>query len=152
MAQKKNKDLDSEINLIPFISLLSVLICSLLLTAIWIQIGSMEVKQAVGGQPADETEKKPSVWAFLSTDGSVVFQLQDAPRVSRSLLKAKVEGKEGKIDKEAIKGHVQALQKSIPDLTTALIQPKKETVYEDIIALMDHLKSAGMADLGVAPL
>ena len=48
------KSLDFEINLTPFIDLFSVLICFLLLTAVWIQIGSMDVKQAVGGQTADD--------------------------------------------------------------------------------------------------
>ena len=56
MARNK-KSLDSELNLIAFISLLSVLICSLLLTAIWIQIGSMDVKQAVGGRQRERIKK-----------------------------------------------------------------------------------------------
>ena len=82
MARAK-KELDSELNLISFVSLLSVLICSLLLTAIWVHIGSMDVKQAVGGQggAASTKEKKPpAVWANLAPDGSIRFVLQDFPK------------------------------------------------------------------------
>ena len=39
-----------------------------------------------------------------------------------------------------------------PGLRTALIQPKAQTSYEEIVDLMDRFKKAGMADLGVVPL
>lgn len=54
--RKHKKHLDFEINLIPCIDLLSVCICFLLLTAVWLNIGSMNVKQAIG-QTTAETEK-----------------------------------------------------------------------------------------------
>jgi len=50
---KKEKP-STEIDLVAFISLLSVCICFLLLTTIWVQIGSMNVKQAIGGQAATD--------------------------------------------------------------------------------------------------
>ena len=149
---KKKKDLAPEVNLVSFISLLSVLICSLLLTAIWIQIGSIDVKQAVGGQSQAETKKVPSLWAFMKAEGTLVLQLQDAPRVKRGLRKAKITGREGKLDKEALEAHVIELRKAIPNLNTALIQPQAESLYEDVIGLMDHFKAVGVKDLGVAPL
>jgi len=65
------KSLDNEINLIAFISLLSVLICSLLLTAVWIQIGSLNIKQAVGGQARAGQKNPPAVWAHIFSDSPV---------------------------------------------------------------------------------
>ena len=50
------KHLDFELNLIPCIDLLSVCICFLLLTAVWLQVGSLSVKQAIGGQSAADVE------------------------------------------------------------------------------------------------
>src|SRR5688572_28224599 len=45
----------AELNLVPFIELLSTSICFLLMTAVWMDLGAMEVKQGAG----TEGEKKP---------------------------------------------------------------------------------------------
>jgi len=149
----KQKDLDTELSLISFISLLSVLICSLLLTAIWVHVGSMNVKQAIGGQSIEKGKKNPAVWVKFGKGGLVSFQLQDAPRVARSLQRKVISGAaDHTIDIVAVNDFVAKLRTKIPDLKTALIQPKSETVYEDIIMLMDNFKKAGLIDLGVAPL
>src|ERR1700722_11140438 len=44
----RRKSLDAEINLVPFIDLLSMCICFLLMTAVWMEIGALNVKQLVG--------------------------------------------------------------------------------------------------------
>lgn len=152
MHKRNKKDLDFELNLIPFIDLLSVCICFLLLTAVWIQIGSMDVKQAVGGQPAAETAKKPTLWINLTATGDMVMDVQDASRVPANLRKAQLKNVEGKPDLEQLQAWLSSLKTVEPDLATALIQPKAETAYEIIIDIMDRLKVQGVNDLGVVPL
>ena len=39
----KKKELNAELNLTPFIDLLSTMVCFLLITAVWIEIGTVEV-------------------------------------------------------------------------------------------------------------
>lgn len=148
---KHKKHLDFELNLIPFIDLLSTCICFLLITAVWMQIGSLNVKQAVGGQPASETEKKPTAWIYMEKDGSVTFDVKDSS-LKADLRKSTVPAKEGKIDLETITKLTLDLKTVVPSLTTALIQPKADTNYEDIVDLMDTVKKAGLGDLGVVPL
>lgn len=148
---KHKKHLDFELNLIPFIDLLSTCICFLLITAVWMQIGSLNVKQAVGGQPASETEKKPTAWIYMEKDGSVVFDVRDSS-LKAELRKSTVPPKDGKPDLETVTKLATDLKLVEPSLTTALIQPKAETSYEDIINLMDTVKKAGLGDLGVVPL
>lgn len=148
---KKEKSLDSEVDLIAFISLLSVMICSLLLTAIWVQIGTMDVKQAVGGQAADG-KKTPSVWAILEPQGNLIFKLQDTPSKLRKWDDVRVNGEDGKINQEAVAKYVDNLKQTFPEMRTALIKPNGEAAYEQIIALMDLLKDKGLIDLGVSPL
>ncbi|MCY4644767.1 MAG: biopolymer transporter ExbD [Bacteriovoracales bacterium] len=149
----KKKELDTELNLISFISLLSVLICALLLTAVWVQIGSMNVKQAVGGQAASGSSKKtPSAWAQLAPDGSVQFILKDIPRKAKALDNRRIKGIEGEIDMDSIEAYIEALKSAVPGLKTILIQPKAETIYDKIIRLMDGFKKGGFVDLGIVPL
>jgi biopolymer transport protein TolR len=149
--RKNKKHLDFEINLIPFIDLLSVCICFLLLTAVWLHVGALNVKQAVGGQPAGETEKKPTMWVQMGKDGEISLDLKDA-RVPAKLAKITIKGKDGKPNLEDLAELVGQIRSTEPLLTTALIQPQAASVYEDIIQLMDQFKKSGLIDLGVSPL
>lgn len=149
---KHKKHLDFELNLIPFIDLLSTCICFLLITAVWMQIGSLNVKQAVGGQPASETEKKPTAWIYMEKGGGVTFDVKDSQALKPELRKSTVPAKEGKLDLETVTKLALDLKSIEPSLSTALIQPKADTSYEDIINLMDTVKKAGLGDLGVVPL
>lgn len=151
MSQNK-KHLDFELNLIPFIDLLSTCICFLLLTAVWLNVGSMNVKQAVGGQPAAETVKKPILWVYLGDKGDITFEARDSQRLPAALKKFKLAGAEGKANLLQLASQLELMKKSEPELKTALIQPRAQTPYEDIIDLMDQFKKSGMGDLGVVPL
>ena len=53
------KSLDAELNLIPFIDLLIVNICFLLITAVWVQMSRIKVTQKGKGSAADKTEETP---------------------------------------------------------------------------------------------
>lgn len=146
------KHLDFEINLIPFIDLLSACICFLLLTAVWVQVGSMDVKQAVGGQPASETVKKPTLWVNMAADGELGLSVQDSEKVPAKLRKLSVKAVEGKIDLVQLEAVVEELKTLEPELRTALLQPTAQSVYEDMVAVMDQFKKQGLIDLGVSPL
>lgn len=148
---KANKNLDFEVNLIPFISLLSVCICFLLLTAVWLLIGAMNVKQAVGGQPASETEKKPTVWVAMNAQGDVTLDVRDSRSIGR-LAKVSIAAADGKPNLAELAKMIQNMKQLEPALNTALIQPQAASVYEDIIDLMDQFKKSGVIDLGVSPL
>src|SRR5690348_2808591 len=45
---KGKRSLDTEVNLVPFIDLLSMCICFLLMTAVWVQMQVVQVKQSKG--------------------------------------------------------------------------------------------------------
>ena len=151
MSMKKKKSLDFEVNLIPFIDLLSTCICFLLLTAVWINVASMNVKQAVGGQAADAGAKKPTVWVAMNPGGDLTLDVKDS-RVPVKLTKLSIPGQQGKPNLELLTTTVAQLKAAEPLLNTALIQPTAASVYEDIIGLMDGFKRSGVTDLGVSPL
>lgn len=146
------KHLDFEINLIPFIDLLSVCICFLLLTAVWMQVGSLNVKQAVGGQPAAEATKKPTLWALVGANNEITLDVQDSAHVPKALRKLKIQPVDGKMNVDGMASAVDKIKVLEPELRTALIQPAGASVYEDIVTVMDQLKKQGLIDLGVAPL
>jgi biopolymer transport protein TolR len=150
--RKNQKHLDFELNLVPFIDLLSVCICFLLITAVWINIGSLNVKQAIGGQSQAETEKKPVIWAQMTEAGDLNLEVQQSSRVPGNLRKLQIRNLQGKIDLDKLTHTIAQVLNIEPNLKTALIQPRAKSAYEEIIALMDQFKKSGLVDLGVAPL
>lgn len=142
----------TEIDLVAFISLLSVCICFLLLTTIWVQIGSMNVKQAVGGQPASGGPSNPELWVVYNKDGSLGFNLRNVkvPNTGR-FSKMRIEATEGRPNLEELGSYITEL-KSAVEIGIALIKPAKNTVFEDVITVMDMFRAEGFNDLGVAPL
>lgn len=149
--RRRKKHLDFEINLIPCIDLLSVCICFLLLTAVWLHVGAMNVKQAVGGQPASETAKKPTMWVALTSTGDLNLDVRDA-HINGKLAKVHVPAAGGRPNFKMLAEIVQEIKAQEPAMNTALIQPQAAAVYEDIIDVMDQFKKSGVIDLGVSPL
>jgi biopolymer transport protein TolR len=150
--RKHRKHLDFELNLIPFIDLLSTCICFLLLTAVWVNVGAMNVKQAVGGQAAEDSAKKPTVWVTMGAAGQLQLDARDSHIPANLAKLAIAPGPEGKPDIKSLGSAVEQMKVLEPGLMTALIQPTAVSLYEDIIAVMDEFKRAGVPDLGVSPL
>ena len=153
-GKKQKRSVNTEVDLVAFISLLSVCICFLLLTAVWIQIASMNVKQAIGGQAAEAgSESKPEIWVLFEPEGQLVLQLRNSPRrIFRAYGNSKIKGKEGRPDYEKLSGYLDQLTSDFDQLSMALIRPSKTTNFEDIIRLMDVFRASGIKDLGVTPI
>lgn len=148
---RRKRHLDFELNLIPFIDLLSTCICFLLMTAVWTQVGTVDAKQAVGGQPVAEAEKKPTVWVSLADKGVMNLEIRDSG-ASKKYGKVKLDGVEGRPNWTKFEAMMKDARTTDPQLTTALIQPVSGTVYEEIIDLMDKFRGVGVVSLGVSPL
>ncbi|MFZ3229663.1 MAG: biopolymer transporter ExbD [Pseudobdellovibrio sp.] len=150
--RNKKKHLDFEVNLIPCIDLLSVCICFLLLTAVWLNVGSMNVKQAVGGQAQEDTQKSPLVWIRMTADGDVNLEVQETNKVPVAQRKIHLDQVNKQVNWDQFEAAVASLRVLEPGLNTGLILPVATTAYEDIITVLDKLKKNGMTDLGVSPL
>lgn len=146
------KHLDFEVNLIPFIDLLSVSICFLLITAVWLNVGSMNVKQSVGGQTQENTKKSPLLWVHMDNNGDLNLEVQQSSMMPTSLRKFHITQINEKVNWDGLEKALVSLKQAEPNLNTGLIHPNGTTAYEDIIDVMDKLKKSGMTDLGVSPL
>ncbi len=151
MSRAHKKHLDFELNLVPFIDLLSVCICFLLMTAVWNQVGSMDAKQSIGGQPAAETEKKPTIWAYLTETGALDVEVKDSS-APKGNLRTRIEAVQGKADWTQFDALLAQVKSQNPGIATALIQPKAVSALEEIIEVMDRFRKQGVVNLGVSPL
>lgn len=150
----KKKNLDSEINLISFISLLSVLICTLLLSTVWVKIATFDINQAVGGsqiKSAKTKTKKPRIWVTMGKK-FIQVKVKNTKKLRASLRVKKFFVKNGSWKQSLLTKHVKKLIKRLPKLQQAFVKPNSRSVYKDVIKLMDSLKVAGVSQLGIVPL
>jgi biopolymer transport protein TolR len=145
-GSNNKKELNFELNLLPIFDVLSVCICFLLMTVVWVQVGSVDTSQAVGGQSQEETKKPPTVWVTFDDKANLNFSFKNAgSKVKDFSLKSS----KGQINYEKVQAQIKGLDQG---LEIALLMPAANTSYDSIIQVMDIFKQAGIKDVGISPL
>ncbi|RYZ90359.1 MAG: biopolymer transporter ExbD [Proteobacteria bacterium] len=144
------KDLNFEINILPVLDILSVLICFLLLTAVWVQVGTIDTKQAIGDNSTSGAKNPPSLWVTLQKDGTVQLSLRDVPQVKN--LEDSVSRTSTGVNWAVLESKIQTLRTKIPDLKTSIVRPEARVSYGDVIKIMDSLKKNQFEGVGLSPL
>tara|TARA_Y100000296_G_C5067508_1_gene203108 strand:+ start:36 stop:512 length:477 start_codon:yes stop_codon:yes gene_type:complete len=146
----KKKDLNTELNLTPFIDLLSTCVCFLLITAVWIEIGALEIKQSTGTEAADSTKKRYDLDIVYSSPQLVNLNLKKGGKRIKSY---KVEGKEYSeiVEKlnDLIPSQVLNFKNQVIKISTATITPKSTVNYGQMVKVMDVLRNNEIVNIGV---
>lgn len=152
MPRNKN-DFDYQLDLTPFISLLSVCICFLLLTVAWFQIGSLSIKQVMGGdtQGASQKENEPSLWIYMKAQKKIEVKLKKGDK-ALSQKSISSSNQEGNFNVTEFKEYIENIKKKQSDLSKAFIFPEEQAVYEDIVKIMDAVRQEGIFSMGLSPI
>jgi biopolymer transport protein TolR len=146
------KEVNFELNLLPVFDVLSACICFLLMTAVWIHLGSVDVSQALGGQSIAETKSPPSVWVSMNKGGQVTMTLKDADKAPGQMREVVLKGADGAISWKSVVTYISSLHDRFPTVQTALIMPNQNSKYDDIVKLMDQFRGGGIRNIGISPL
>lgn len=141
MKNSNKRELDFELNLLPMISMLAVCTCFLLVTTVWVQIGSLSSAQAYGTSSDHDSESV--LWIQVSGD-NLNLSVKQGPE--------KVLWSKAGIQEAALDSALKDLKGRFPQLSTGLVQPGAKTKYENLIRVMDIARKNDVRDLGVAPL
>lgn len=144
------KTLDFEINLMPVISLLAVCISFLLLTAVWIPLGSLGVKQSVGTAESDQKKDDYSLWVQFEKNNKLTIYMRDSA-MQKVGKKSTFRLSKRRAHKRATK-HIGRLFNKYPSITSAIVAPLADTSFDQVIKMMDQIKSLNKVDVGVAPI
>lgn len=144
------KELNFEINILPILDILSVLICFLLLTAVWLQLGSIDTKQAIGDNSTAGAKNPPSLWVTVEKDGNLTLSLRDLPQ-EKKLEDRIARGLRG-VNYDVLNAKLMALKSKWPELKTSIVRPGPQTSYGDVIKIMDQLKKNAFEGVGISPL
>lgn len=148
----RKKNMNFELNLIPFIDVLSVCICFLLVTAVFMNLGAFHVNQAVGTSAADSQKAKGSITVSLGDKGNLRFEVKDVKGLSRSESLVNISGDQGRVNFAMTKQWISSFAARFTDVKTVLIMPNPTSKYDDLIQLMAQFKNSSMDEIGIAPL
>jgi biopolymer transport protein TolR len=144
------KPLDATINLVPFIDLMAVTISFLIMTAVWTQIGRIQVAQS--GGPSDPTqEAKPDtsvpVTLLLTATEAKLSVGPVAPEVF-PLNRTTQNGKE-KLDLTRLVAKLKDVKTQLPDQSNITIQAEDLVRYEDLVRVIDECIGVGLPSVSV---
>ncbi len=146
----KKKELNAELNLTPFIDLLSTCVCFLLVTAVWIEIGSVEIKQSHGTEAA--ASKK------ISYDLDVVFRSPTAIRLNlkRNGKKVKAVDVKSNTFEEALANletnltsKILSYKNKAIEVASATVTPRTGVNYGDLVSTLDVLRKNKIVNIGI---
>jgi biopolymer transport protein TolR len=144
------KDLNADLNLTPFIDLLSTIVCFLLITAVWIEIGTVEVKQSHGTEAQESKKQTYDLDLVYKTQTSLGVSLKmDGKIVKRFDVKGNDFSEAMTNLNKIITDQVLTFQNKVIEVATATITPKSGVNYGDLISTMDVLRKNNIVNIGV---
>lgn len=152
----KKKSLDSELNLVPFIDLLSCLISFLLITAVWTQVSTLRVSQT-GGLSEETPEPKEGtidVRVTLTDRGytlSLAGALLELPKVTRVAKEGEEQAAGGPMafDTKSLLDKLKQVKQNFTEQRAVTVAAEDSVVYDDLIETVDQIYALGLPDISV---
>ncbi len=137
----RGKNLNYELNLVPFIDLLSTLITFLLATAVWVQMQALDVEQAIKDPnspppPVEDKTPVPPLTVKIEADSILIFRGDP--------LKGKEVGVTGNgYDWDTVKTEIMAEHEAHPEEGQVTIHTEDGIHYNNMINVLDLTRQAG---------
>jgi biopolymer transport protein TolR len=138
-AGDRKKPLSAELNLVPYIDLLTCMVAFLLITAVWTQLARLEVQQRGQGEVGSQAVIDKLRITVVVHDGG--FNL--AVGSDQKPIPRKPDGAGGALDYALLEDELRAVKHQHPDETDVEILSSDATVFEALVRTMDAVMSAG---------
>ena len=144
---KNGKSATFDLNLVPFIDLMSVMITFLLITAVWTQVSMIKLGSSIYGKQNTEEETPPPPRADVPFRVDVK---ETGYRIVIGKQKYTIDKKDGEYDKEEILKKFSDIKQAYPDKVDAVITVEEQLKYDFLIQGMDMLLQSGFPAVSVA--
>lgn len=145
-GNKRSANVD--LNIVPFIDLMSVLIIFLLITAVWTQVSMIQIGSSIYGKKTAQERSEPPPKA------EIPFRLDVRENGYRVLLGRQTttvpKTADGKYDDEALVAKLKEFKELYPEKVDAVVTVLDELPYETLIKGMDALLTAGFPQISVS--
>lgn len=127
------KAVDFQINLIPCIDLLSVLISFLLMTSVWTQIAKIDVKQKPNApseeQPEEKDDEAINLTVFVKANGYTVTK--------KNVVVKEIEKKGDEWDSTTLSETLKGVAAEHPENHDVTVKSEDTVPYQELITVMD---------------
>jgi len=140
------KPLDTAINLVPFIDLMAVTISFLIMTAVWTQIGRLQVSNAGGaGDPEPQEEKQTVPVILLLTDKELRLSVGTTPEDPIPFTR----DSRGRLDLSRLIARLKEVRTQLPEQSTITLSTEDAVRYEDLVRVIDECIGVGLPNVSV---
>lgn len=140
-----DKDINVDLNLVPFIDLMSVCIIFLLITSVWTQISMIQLGSSIYAKKNEEVTEPPK-------EDKITFDLKVTPTgytVSVNGAAVNIPKVLGKYNKKDLLTYLQKVKQRYPQKQDAIVFVDDIVPYEELIRGMDVLMLSGFTTLSV---
>jgi biopolymer transport protein TolR len=136
------KSVNADLNLVPYIDLLTCMVAFLLITAVWSQLARLEAHQKGQGQAGEDTppEKQFKLVVVVNDEGFNVVADQDQQPIPK---------KGTEYDYEKLATELKKLKDSHPDKTDVQVASEDQIKFEILVRTMDTALTARFPDLSL---
>ncbi len=146
----KKKELNAELNLTPFIDLLSTMVCFLLITAVWIEIGSVEIKQSKGTQAQESKKESYDLDLVFSSPSLITLNLKKGSRRVKKVTVKEADFESAIAKLNTIVGtQLKTYRNKAIDIATATVTPSSKVEYGKMIRALDVLRKNEIVNIGI---
>jgi len=138
------KALNAELNLVPYIDLLTCMVAFLLITAVWTQLAQLPISQK-GSGPGEQVDQPPppvKIAIMVGRDGLNVVVNQE---------REVVPDKNGRADFVALAALLKQAKGQFPDKHDVEIASEDSVLFDRLTGVMDTTIAAGFPAVSVVP-
>jgi biopolymer transport protein ExbD len=141
----KGRNTNVELNIVPFIDLMSVLITFLLLTAVWTQVSMIQIGTSLYGKQSDQQP-------VITPQVDIPLKLEITATGYRLVLGSEVvqiEKLAEEYDLTSLEERLKAFKLSHPDKVDSVIAMADDLPYDNLIRGMDAFLRTGFPNISV---
>jgi biopolymer transport protein ExbD len=136
------KPLNAELNLVPYIDLLTCMVAFLLITAVWTQLARLQAQQKGQGMAGEETppELQVKIVVLVNQEGFNLVVGQDQTPLPK---------KGSDYDFERLAAELKKAKDSHPDKNDAQVASEDTVKFETLVRTMDTALQARFPDISL---
>lgn len=136
-----------DVNIVPFIDLMSVLVIFLLITAVWTQVSMIQIGSSIYGKKTEDVSAEPPPRAEIpfrldvTTTGYLIVVGRDSMTIPKT---------NNEYNVARLREELQKIKETYPEKNDAVITMNDELAYVNLIDGMDALLQSGFPEISVA--
>jgi biopolymer transport protein TolR len=141
-GRKGKRELTADLNLVPYIDLLTCMVAFLLITAVWTQLAQLKTSQTPPGEDGSELPPTTRIALLVGTEEINVLINQE-----REVLP----NKNGEPDWKALSASLKKAKNHYPDKDDVQITSADGVIFDRLANVMDTTIAAGFPGVSLSP-